>query len=153
EVLLALAEGARVLLLDEPSASLGPLEVERMVRQARALAEAGSAVLLVTHRLDEVLGAADDVTVLRAGERVHCGPARDLEAGQLAELMVGNREVRRVERARHNSSPKTVRLEGRGLVARGVAGGPQLRDVSLHVAEGEIVGVAGVAGSGQRTLV
>lgn len=155
EVLLALAEGARVLLLDEPSSSLGPLEVERLVRQARALAEAGSAVLLVTHRLDEVLGAADDVTVLRAGERVHSGPASVLDAGQLAELMVGHRPnaVSHTPAASRLGHARTVRLEARGLVARGFLGGPALRDVSLQVASGEIVGIAGVAGGGQRTLV
>jgi general nucleoside transport system ATP-binding protein len=144
EVLLALAEGARALLLDEPTSSLGPVEVDRLVEQARSLAAAGSAVLLVTHRLDEVLRAADDVTVLRGGERVHSGSAQALDAGQLAELMVGTRppSVLREERPRG-----AIRLKVGDLSI-----GP-LKDINLELATGEIVGVAGVAGSGQRVLV
>jgi general nucleoside transport system ATP-binding protein len=154
EVLLALAEGARSLLLDEPSSALGPLDVERLVRQARALADAGSAVLLVTHRLDEVFGAADDVTVLRGGERVHSGPSTDLDTGELAELIVGERPTS-VEEKATSGSPGAIRLEACDLVARSSGGGhgPALRNVSLKVAAGEIVGIAGVAGGGQRTLV
>ena len=149
EVLLALAEGARVLLLDEPTSSLGPVEVDRLVDQVRALAGAGSAVMLVTHRLDEVLRAADDVTVLRGGERVHTGPAHALSAGDLAELMVGVRPTSLIRERREYGG---VRLEAQHLqVAASI--GPSIKDVSFTIAAGEIVGIAGVAGSGQRALV
>jgi ABC-type uncharacterized transport system ATPase subunit len=149
EALLALAEGVHVLLLDEPTSSLGPLEVERLIAQARALAAAGSAVLLVTHRLDEVLRAADDVTVLRDGERVHSGPADALDAARLAELMVGARPPR-VER--QPRPPGAVRLAVHAVRVQ-PALGRGLDDVSFEVCASEIVGVAGVAGSGQRALV
>jgi ABC-type uncharacterized transport system ATPase subunit len=149
EVLLALAEGVRVLLLDEPTSSLGPIEVDRLIGQARLLAAAGSAVMLVTHRLDEVLRAADDVTVLRGGERVHTGPADALDAASLAELMVGSRPPRL---QREQRTPGAVRLDVRRLSAR-PAVGRGIDNVSLEVRAGEIVGVAGVAGSGQRALV
>ncbi|MBV9120884.1 MAG: ATP-binding cassette domain-containing protein [Chloroflexi bacterium] len=149
EVLLALAEGARVLLLDEPTSSLGPLEVERLINQVRTVASMGSAVVLVTHRLDEVLHAADDVSVLRAGRLVHHGPAGVLDAGSLASLMVGERPAvtNRVRR-----SPGSARLRGTNLEAAAESG-PALRQINLEVNAGEIVGVAGVAGSGQRLLV
>lgn len=157
EVVLALAQGARVLLLDEPTAAAGPVEADHLLRRVRALAYAGAAVVLVTHRLDEVVRVADEVTVLRTGHRVYHGPAGARSPHQLAGLMVGERAADDVmpgaraagERTRAAGAP--VRLLARGLDVA-VDFGPSLRDVSLAVAGGEVLGIAGVAGSGQRVL-
>ncbi|HZN18541.1 MAG TPA: ATP-binding cassette domain-containing protein [Micromonosporaceae bacterium] len=165
EVVLALAQGARVLLLDEPTAAAGPVEADHLLGRVRALADAGTSVVLVTHRLDEVARVADEVTVLRAGHRVHHGRAGALGPHQLAELMVGERAADEAmpgartgnERARQGGSAldtrarAPVRLRAQGLSAA-ANGGPGLHDVSLAVAGGEVLGVAGVAGSGQRVL-
>ncbi|ONH27585.1 hypothetical protein BL253_21945 [Pseudofrankia asymbiotica] len=143
ELGLALALGARVLIVDEPTSSLGPAEVERLVGALRAVAAGGGAVVLVTHRVGEALGAADRVTVLRGGRRVHHGRVDEFDADTLATHMVG--EV---------PSPAEVTRAAPGaerLVADGVDAGP-LRGVHLAARAGEIVGVAGIAGSGQHVL-
>ncbi|HET8657940.1 MAG TPA: ATP-binding cassette domain-containing protein [Micromonosporaceae bacterium] len=165
EVVLALAQGARVLLLDEPTAAAGPVEADHLLGRVRALADAGTAVVLVTHRLDEVARVADEVTVLRAGCRVHHGPAGAIGPHQLAELMVGERAAdeampgartgsRRAQEGWPAPGAQTrapVRLRAHGLSAAADTG-PGLRDMSLAVAGGEVLGIAGVAGSGQRAL-
>lgn len=143
ELGLALALGARVLIVDEPTSSLGPEEVERLVAALRGVAARGGGVVLVTHRIREALGAADRVTVLRAGRRVFRGATAGLDADTLAVHMVG--ELERRER------PAPAVLGPVRLRAAAV-GAPPLADVTLEVAGGEIVGIAGVAGGGQEVL-
>jgi ABC-type uncharacterized transport system ATPase subunit len=147
ELAVALALGARVLILDEPTSSLGPEQVEALIEAVRSLSADGVAVVLVTHRIREALEAASSVTVLRGGRLVHQGPIADLDADAVAQLMVGELTpaAERVARV-----PGDVRLEVVGLAAGDGPGA--LHGVSLHVRGGEIVGVAGVAGSGQRML-
>jgi simple sugar transport system ATP-binding protein len=149
ELLLALAAGARVLLLDEPTSSLGPLDVDRLIERLRRLAADGTAIALVTHRLDEVQRAADDVTVLRRGQVVYQDRVGAAGAEELATLMVGERAPV-VRPPRRELGP--VRLRAEGLHGRPLTG-PPLTDIDLEVRGGEVVGVAGVAGGGQRTLV
>src|SRR6185369_6509460 len=91
EIALALAQGARVLLLDEPTSTLGPIEVERLIACMRDLARQGTAIGLFTHRIVEVLQGADRVTVLRGGKLVHHGPTAGMTADKLAQLIVGER--------------------------------------------------------------
>jgi general nucleoside transport system ATP-binding protein len=149
EIALALAQGARVLLLDEPTSTLGPVEVERLIACMRELASQGTAVGLVTHRIVEVLQGADRVTVLRGGKMVHHGPTAGLAANDLAGLIVGERS-REVQRSR-KPGQGAVRLRARGLdVDEGDIA--LLKGVDLNVAGGEIVGVAGVAGASQPAL-
>ena len=166
EVVLGLAQGARVLLLDEPTAAAGPVDAKRLLDRVRRLADTGTAIVLVTHRLDEVLAIADEVTVLRGGRRVHHGPASAVSPHELAELMVGKPGTQRsipVTRATRGLAPligpgslahppgAPLRLQAQGLHA--VASlGSSLRDISLAVVGGDILGIAGVAGSGQRIL-
>ncbi len=157
EVVLALAQDARVLLLDEPTAAAGPVETDRLLGRVRAFADAGTAVVLVSHRLDEVLRVADEVTVLRTGRRVYHGTADALDPHRLAELMVGENVASQAmtgtratsQRALAHAAP--IRLRALGLDV-GTDIGPSLRDISLHVAGGEVLGIAGVAGSGQQAL-
>lgn len=149
EIVLALAEGATTLILDEPTASLGPLEVGGLFDHLRALCELGTAILLITHRLDEVRQVADEVTVLSHGRVVHHGPAAGLEPARIAELMVGDLPEPAVRTRRDPGLPV---LSARGLTAASRRDS-SLVDVSLEVRSGEIVGVAGVAGSGQNLLI
>jgi ABC-type uncharacterized transport system ATPase subunit len=160
EVVLALAQGARILLLDEPTAAAGPIEADRLLGRVRALAGTGSSVLLVTHRLDEVTQVADEVTVLRAGHRVHHAAADAVDPHRLAELMLGERaepELTPGENAEtelmpgENAGSEPIRLRALGL-GEGADTGSDLRDITLTVAGGEVLGIAGVAGNGQRAL-
>ena len=149
ELLVALAQDARFLLLDEPTSMLGPREVERLIRCLRDLAAGGVGVGLVTHRISEVIGSAHRVTVLRGGRIVHHGPAGTLDAAAIARLMIGERATT-VHRA------DTRRSGGERLVASGLTLIEDyvtiLQDVSLSVASGEILAVAGVAGAAQPAL-
>jgi simple sugar transport system ATP-binding protein len=155
EILKALYRGAEVLVLDEPTAVLTPPETRRLFAMLRRFRDQGRTVLLITHKLDEVMAVADTVTVLRGGEKI-----ADLDAAQtsppaLARLMVG-REVRldRGAAAPVVVPPQPVpALELCGVSLRGRGEADGLHEVSLRVEPGEIVGVAGVQGNGQRELL
>ncbi len=149
EITLALAEGARVLLLDEPTSTLGPLEVERLIACVRELAQGGTAVGLVTHRVVEVMKGADMVTVLRAGRIVHQGRTSGLSVDAIARFMVGERSRAMASRRPHAQGPARLRAEGLSLAESGV---PLLTGIDLVVHGGEIVGVAGLAGPSQAAL-
>jgi ABC-type uncharacterized transport system ATPase subunit len=158
EILKALAADARILLLDEPTAVLAPAEVDDLLRMVRRFTASGGAAVLITHKLDEALAAADRVTVLRRGEVVLVGELAEQTAASLAAAMVGESGVersaappRRMDSARTSGSP-LVRLE-RLDVARESGFGMAVRGVTLSVAAGERVGVAAVEGNGQRELL
>jgi len=151
EILKALYQGARILILDEPTAVLTPQEVVELFRVIRSLVAEGLAVLFITHKLEEVLSAADRIVVMRDGRVV--GETRPQETDEvgLARMMVGREVVLRVEKApAHPAGPV---LEVRGLGVADDRGLPAVRDVSFTVRGGEVVGVAGVDGNGQRELI
>jgi general nucleoside transport system ATP-binding protein len=150
ELLVALAQDARFLLLDEPTSMLGPREVERLIRCLRDLAAGGVGIGLVTHRIGEVIGSADRVTVLRGGRIIHHGPAGALDAAAIARLMIGERAttVHRADARRPTGGKRLVASE-LTLIEDDVT---ILQDVSLSVASGEILAVAGVAGAAQPAL-
>ncbi len=156
EILKALMSETRVLLLDEPTAVLAPKEVERLLAVLRRVARSGTGVVLVAHKLDEVLSAAGRVTVLRRGKQVLAGPARDFSARELAVAMVGEPVGR--DRFSDKISLESDGRESADVVASltdVVAGSPEapsLRGVTLAARRGEILGVAGVEGNGQREL-
>ena len=152
EILKALWRDARVLILDEPTAVLTPSEAEELGRITKAMAADGRSIIFISHKLDEVTAFCDDATVLRGGVTVaESLPVEELDAARLAELMVG--EATAVSQRRHRTSDIGDRvlgvdhLEVRDLHDRAV-----VDDVSLEVSAGEIVGIAGVAGNGQRPL-
>jgi simple sugar transport system ATP-binding protein len=151
EILKALARGAEVLILDEPTAVLTPGEVDHLFRILRALRDEGKTVVLITHKLREVLDLTDAVTVMRQGRVVATLPTAGTTAEQLAELMVG-RPVR-LSVARARGRPAAPVLEVIDLVVRDALGVARVDGVSLTVRRGEIVGVAGVAGNGQSELL
>jgi ABC-type uncharacterized transport system ATPase subunit len=151
EILKALYRGARLLVLDEPTAVLTPLEVEQLFRVIRQLASEGRGIIFISHKLSEVEAISDRVTVLRHGRVTGSLPTREATARLLSTLMVG-RDVSlgRVRPPSPGRDPVLVLEDVRCSTDRRT---PGLRGVSLTVRAGEIVGVAGVDGNGQRELV
>src|SRR5206468_2498963 len=139
-----------ILIMDEPTAVLTPQEAAGLFRTLRAVAEEGRTVIFISHKLHEVKTVADRVTVLRGGRTLATVEAADSTPRSLAALMVG-REVD-VERRRERTPPAGDVLKVVDLSAAGDRGSAAVKDVSLVVRGGEIVGVAGVAGNGQREL-
>jgi ABC-type uncharacterized transport system ATPase subunit len=147
EIARALFRDARVLILDEPTAVLAPLEANALYDTLRRLRDEGRAVVVVTHKLDEVERHADVVTVMRRGETLGTRPvARGAEVTRLAGELVGGEPLPEVRAATGDLGDP--RLSVRGLVSL-----PLLRDASFEVRAGEIVGIAGVSGNGQSELV
>jgi ABC-type uncharacterized transport system ATPase subunit len=152
EILKQLHLRRRLLVLDEPTSVLTPAEADEMLGLLRDLAHGGAiTVVLITHKFREVLAFADDVTVLRFGRVVASAEASQLSAEELAERMVGRAGLAPAV-ARATPQRSANRLEARGLTVLGDAGLPAVRGLYLTVAGGEIVGVAGVSGNGQREL-
>ena len=151
EILKSLYRGARTLILDEPTGVLTPGEAESLFRVLRALRDQGRTVLLITHKLREVMALTDRVSVMRAGRTVATRDTAATCTAELGELMIGRRlpaPARPVQTA-----PGPVRLQARGLRVRDDAGVLRVRDVSLEVRAGEVLGIAGVAGNGQSELL
>ena len=151
EILKALYRGARVLILDEPTAVLTPQEVDDLFRMLRELHERGTTIVLITHKLAEVKALAEHVTVMRAGEVVASAPAAGLSIEAIAGHMVGH-EVPALG-ARAERAPGAPLLEVRVLDVLDDRGLPAVRRASFDVCAGEIVGIAGVEGNGQHELV
>jgi simple sugar transport system ATP-binding protein len=152
EIAKALSRDARLLILDEPTAVLAPAEARELLRWLRGLAERGRSVVLITHRLRDALSFADDVTVLRRGGTVAALPSVDADEGMLAELMLG--EPAAAESRRESGvAPGEPVLRARGLVVADERGVERVRDATLDVRAGEIVGLAGVEGAGQHELL
>ncbi len=151
EIVAALYDGAKLLVLDEPTAVLTPIEVDGLLATLRRIAADGTAIVLVTHKLDEVRAIADDVTVLRAGVSVATFAARTesprLDVAAIAHAMIGSELPAPMPLA---APAETASI---ALELAGVAVGDDLHDIALRVRAGEIVGVAGVDGNGQRELV
>jgi general nucleoside transport system ATP-binding protein len=150
ELLKNLYRGADVLVLDEPTAVLAPQEAEALFGTLRRMAAEGRGVVLITHKLDEVLAASDRVTVLRRGRHVATVSTRSTTSSELARLMIGAEPVRAVRGARTAAGRIVFRVVG--LEAEDERGVEVLRGIDLDVREGEILGLAGVAGNGQREL-
>jgi ABC-type uncharacterized transport system ATPase subunit len=151
EILKALYREAQILIMDEPTAVLTPQEADKLFETLRAMAAEGKTVIFISHKLNEVKAVADRVTVLRGGRKVATVRAAESTLRSLAALMVGREidEARRIERE-HETGEVALRLES--LTVADDRGGLALKDVSLEVRSGEIVGIAGVAGNGQREL-
>lgn len=150
EILKLLARDTEVLILDEPTSVLTPQETRDLFATLRHLAAEGRAVVIITHKLAEVASVATRVTVLRGGRRVGTGAAASLTPQQLARMMVGRDTFDSFRR--DEATPGSEVLAVEDLWATSDRGLPALRGVSLSVGAGEIVGVAGVAGNGQREL-
>ncbi|MEV4623888.1 sugar ABC transporter ATP-binding protein [Asanoa sp. NPDC049573] len=146
EIAKALSTNARVLVMDEPTAALSGVEVERLFAVARSLRDAGAAVLFISHRFDEVFDLCERITVMRDGRRVDTAPTAELTVDAVVRKMVG-RDVATLF-PKLDSTAGDVRLDVRGLTRHGF-----FDDVSFQVRAGEIVALAGLVGAGRSEVV
>ena len=151
EILKTLYRGARILILDEPTAVLTPQEVNEMFAILRGLRDQGKTIIIITHKLQEVLALSDNITVMRQGKVVGNLPTKDATAEKLASLMVGREVLLRVEKP--DAKPREVTLEVQHLSLVRKNGAAALEDVSFAVRGGEVLGIAGVEGNGQTELI
>ena len=150
EILKVLFRGARILILDEPTAVLVPQEVDELFNNLHRLVADGATIIFISHKLDEVLAVSDDITVIRAGTTVAEVKPAEVTRSQLAELMVGSELP--TPHGRASAVGTAVRLEVRNLTVRVGDNKALLDDVSLEIREGEVLGIAGVEGNGQFEL-
>jgi simple sugar transport system ATP-binding protein len=150
EIVKVLYQGADIIILDEPTAVLTPLEVKELLKTIRFLASQGKSIIIITHKLQEVMEVADQVTVLRSGKVTGTMPVEQTDPHELATLMVG-RELKKV--TERKSTDGKVFLHVQDVTVQGGHGKPLLQDASFHIARGEIVGIAGVSGNGQSELL
>jgi simple sugar transport system ATP-binding protein len=151
EIIKVLYRGAEILILDEPTAVLTPQEVDELFEILRALKDQGKTIIFITHKLQEVMAAADTVTVMRRGKVVGTVPIAETSRQEIATMMVGRQVLFRVERTQ--AEPGEVVLTVKDLSALDNKKLPALRAISFSVREGEILGIAGVEGNGQSELV
>jgi general nucleoside transport system ATP-binding protein len=151
EILRVLLSGARILILDEPTAVLTDSEAMSVLDLARCLARWGRAVILISHKLRDVYGYANRITVMRGGRTILAGVTPDVPAGTLVEAMIGKEPTRQTQRSRRAFGEK--RLEVVSLSSPPAFGGVGLNHCTVTVRSGEMVGIAGVGGNGQSELI
>jgi ABC-type uncharacterized transport system ATPase subunit len=151
EILKALYRGAEILILDEPTGVLTPPEADHLFRILKQLKDQGKTIVLITHKLREIMAITDTVSVMRQGTIVATRETKKTTVEELAELMVGRRVLLRVEKG--EAKPAGVKLSVRNLSVKDFRGVTMVDDVSFDVRGGEIVGIAGVAGNGQSELI
>jgi ABC-type uncharacterized transport system ATPase subunit len=151
EIIRAIYQGGKTLILDEPTALLTPQEVEELYVILERLRAGGSTIIFITHKLREVAAISDRVTVIRRGKTVDTLVTAETSAAQLAELMVGRKVSLQVDRGHGN--PERALLEARDIHVKGRGGVHSLDSLSLTVHSSEIVGICGVEGNGQSELV
>ena len=151
EIIKVLYRGANILILDEPTAVLTPQETEKLFSVIRKMKEDGKAVVIITHKLHEVLAVSDKVTVLRKGEYIGTVNTAETNESELTEMMVGKKIDLNIERNSIENTPD--RLEIKGIDFENADGVKILDDISFTAKSGEILGIAGISGSGQRELL
>ena len=151
EILKALYRHADILILDEPTGVLTPAEADHLFRILRGLRDEGKTIILITHKLREIMEVTDTVSVMRRGEMTATVKTKETNPEQLAELMVGRKVLLRVNKAA--ATPYAKVLEVENLRVRDEDGVERLKGISFDVRGGEILGIAGVAGNGQSELL
>lgn len=145
EIAKALSLNARILVMDEPSATLTPLEVDRLIGVIRDLKEQGIGIIYISHRLEEIFELADRVTVLRDGQHVGTRDIGDVDRSELIELMVG----RKLE---NEFPPRNANIGKPRLVVQGLVRGSKVRDISFSVRGGQVLGLTGLVGAGRTEV-
>ena len=151
EIIKALYRGAEILILDEPTAVLTPQETKKLFDVLRNMREDGKAIIIITHKLNEVLEISDRVAVLRKGEYIGTVETRDATENSLTEMMVGEKIELNIERTVPENVEERLRIDA--VSCRNREGVLALDNVSFKANSGEILGIAGIAGSGQRELL
>ena len=151
EIVKVLYRGAEILILDEPTAVLTPQETEKLFAVLRRMREDGKSIIIITHKLHEVMAISDRVTVLRKGKHIATVETAATTEGELTEMMVGQKVALNIERTQMKETPDRLLVKGVNLL--NVEGVEVLHDVSFSVRAGEIFGIAGIAGSGQKELL
>ncbi|OJH45650.1 heme ABC transporter ATP-binding protein [Paracoccus sp. SM22M-07] len=151
EILKALYRQADILILDEPTGVLTPAEADHLFRILEGLRDEGKTIILITHKLREIMEITDNVSVMRRGEMVASVRTAETSPEHLAELMVGRKVLLNVEKT--PATPKAPILEVRNLTMTDIEGVERLRGIDLNIRAGEILGIAGVSGNGQTTLL
>ena len=151
EILKVLYRGADILILDEPTAVLTPQETEKLFAVLRNMRADGKAIVIITHKLHEVMALSDRVAVLRKGKYIGTVHTADTDPQKLTEMMVGRAVSLNIDRP--EAKYRDLRLEVKGLTCRDHEGVKTLDDVSFQAFGGEILGIAGIAGSGQKELL
>lgn len=151
EILKTLYRGADILIFDEPTAVLTPSEIDELMAIMKNLVKEGKSIILITHKLDEIRAVSDRVTVIRRGKSIETVEIAGVTNADLAEMMVG-RSVS-FKTAKEASHPKEVVLSIKDLVVNENRGVPAVKNLSLDVRAGEIVGIAGIDGNGQSELI
>lgn len=151
EIIKTLYRGADILILDEPTAVLTPQEIERLFDVLRRMREDGKSIIIITHKLHEVLSVSDRVAILRKGEHVGTVNTAETNESELTEMMVGKKVSLNIDRAEPVNA--VDRLYVKHLNCRNEEGRAVVKDVSFTVKGGEIFGIAGIAGSGQKELL
>lgn len=150
EILKVLYRGADILILDEPTAVLTPQETEKLFDVLRKMRDDGKAIIIITHKLNEVMDISDEVAVLRKGEYVTTVKTSETNGNELTEMMVGKKTELKIDRPKVEK--KLPLLEIRDLNVNSDDGSKAIQNVNFYIRGGEILGVAGVAGCGQKEL-
>ena len=151
EILKTLYRGADILIFDEPTAVLTPSEIDELMAIMKNLVKEGKSIILITHKLDEIRAVSDRVTVIRRGKSIETVEIAGATNADLAEMMVGRSVSFKTEK--QEAQPKEVVLSIRDLVVNENRGVPAVKNLSLDVRAGEIVGIAGIDGNGQSELI
>ena len=151
EILKALVRGAEILVLDEPTAVLTPAEADQLFEMLRVLKGQNKTIVFITHKLREIMALTDRVSVMRRGEMVATFDTSKTSPPELADAMVGRKVILKIDKA--PAHPGKIAMEARNLVVKDDRGVVRVHDVSFTLRQGEILGVAGVAGNGQSELL
>lgn len=149
EILKVLYRGADILILDEPTAVFTPQETKKLFNIMRRMKEKGAAVIFITHKMDEVMEICDSITVLRKGESVRTLKKEETNPKELADLMVGRKLDLSIKRVETKKGETVLAVKNLKVISDGVEA---LKDINFSIREGEVLGVAGIAGAGQKEL-
>ena len=151
EILKTLYRGAEILIFDEPTASLTPQEIKELISIMKKLIEEGKSIIIITHKLQEIMDVSDRVTVIRKGEGIGTVTTSQTNPEELATLMVGRQVTFKTEKGPANPTEEVLKVEN--LVVADYRGVEKVKGLNLSVRRGEIVGIAGIDGNGQSELI
>lgn len=151
EILKVLIRGAKILIMDEPTAVLTPQETEELFVQLNQLRESGHSIIFISHKLKEIKSICDRITIMRQGKYVGVYNVNDVTTDDISRLMIGRDVVSKIDKPK--ATPLETALDARNIIVINDEGKSVVKDVSLRIREGEIMGIAAIEGNGQRELI